>query len=296
MAIQMHTENVIVALAGQGLRAMELKGPGLAERAHGDVGLRWSGDIDILVHRDDLPASVDLLRTMGYEAPRDPVDRQGLPMLHFSLEHATRLTVEVHWRVHWYEDAFSADLLRRATPSGTGSLVAEPKDEAAAILLFMARDGFFGLRILSDLTGWWERNSDPARRGLLDDHVDEYPELRRAWQAAAIVAEQAGGLPAGGLVSEVKPDRRMTRAVRLSAWSHRDDRDQLAANVALIDGLLAPPSTLGGFVRRLLQPEHPLAHVVKVSLRWVYAVWRIRRYAWEHDLLDGVRHRRLLEM
>ena len=294
MAVQAHTQNVIAALAAQGLRALELKGPGLAERAHGDIGLRSSGDIDVLVHRSDLFGAVDLLRTMGYGAPRDPVDRHGLPPLHFSLPHDTRPTVEVHWRVHWYEDAFSADLLSRATSHDGGSLVAEPVDEAATLLLVYARDGFAGLRILSDLTGWWERHSGTCQAGLLDDHLAAYPGLARAWRAAALVAERLGGLPAGGLVSEVaKPDRRMTLAVKLPSWSQRDDRDQLAANVALVDGLLTPPSMLGRFWRRQFQTEQPVAHVVKVSLRWVYALWRIRRRPWDHDLLDGVRQRRL---
>jgi hypothetical protein len=293
MAIQAHTEIVMAALAAEGLRALELKGPGLAERAHGDLGLRSSGDIDVLVHRRDLFAAVDLLRTMGYRDPQDPVDRHGVPLLHFSLLHATRPNVEVHWRVHWYEDVFSADLLTRATPSQDGSLVPEPVDDAAALLLFYARDGFCGLRILCDLTGWWERHHpNTDGRGLLDGHLAEYPELVPSWQTAALVAEQVGGLPAGGLVSKAaEADRRTTLAARLASWSQRDDRDQLAANAALIDGLFTPRSKLGGFVRRLLLPERPFAHVVKVSLRWIYALWRIRQGPWDQDLVDGTRRR-----
>jgi hypothetical protein len=290
MAVQAHTQNVIAAFATEGIRAMELKGPGLAERAHGDVGLRSSGDIDVLVHRRDLFGAVELLRATGYDAPRDPVDRHGVPLLHFSLPHPTRPVVEVHWRVHWYEDAFAADLLRRATPSRDASLVPDGADDAAALLLFYARDGFGGLRILSDLTGWWERHADADRSGLLDGHVAQYPELARTWRAAALVAEQVGGLPTGGLVSQaLPPDRRATLAVRLTSWSQRDDSDQLAANLELIDGLFTPRAKLGGFLRRLLPPERPLTHVVKRLARWVYALWRIRRHPWDHDLLESAR-------
>ncbi len=287
MAMQAHTQSALAALAAEGLRALELKGAGLAERAHGDVGLRSSGDIDVLVDRSDLFAAVDVLKTMGYGEPGDPIDRDGLPHLHFGVRHATRPVVEVHWRVHWYEDAFSGDLLGRATPRPDGSLVPEPVDDAASLLLFFARDGFVGLRLLSDLTGWWDRHSDTGRAGLLDDHVAAYPELARTWRAAALVAEQLGGLPAGGLVSHLdKPDRRMALVVRLPAWSQRDDRDQLAANEALIDGLLTPFSEIRVFVRRRLLPPNPLVHIVKVSLRWAYALWRIRRRPWDHDLLE----------
>lgn len=292
MAVEAHTEHVIGALATEGLRGLELKGPGLAKRAHGDVGLRSSGDIDVLVNRRDLSAAVDLLRTMGYHAPRDRLDRRGLPFLHFSLPHAVLPAVDVHWRVHWYEDAFSADMLERATPGEDGSLVPKPIDDVAALLLFYARDGFSGLRILCDLTGWWERHANTGREALLDDHVARYPNLARTWQAAALVAEQVGGLPAGRVMSQaVERDRRTSLAVRLASWSQRDDRDQLAANEALIDGLLTPRSTREEFARRLFLPDRPLAHLVKVSLRWVYALWRIRRSGWDQDLLDGVRRR-----
>ena len=51
----------------------------------------------------------------------------------------------------------------------------------------------------------------------------------------------------------------------------------------IVDGLLAPPSTLGGFVRRRFEepPSRPQVHVLKKSLRWVYALWRIRRGPWD---------------
>ena len=57
------------------------------------------------------------------------------------------------------------------------------------------------LRILSDLTGLWERHSDTGRTGLLDDHAAAYPELARTWRAAALVAGLACGPPGGEMAA-----------------------------------------------------------------------------------------------
>jgi hypothetical protein len=49
-----------------GLAAMPYKGPVLAELAYGDIGLRKSGDIDLLILRDEFAQVSDALREFGY--------------------------------------------------------------------------------------------------------------------------------------------------------------------------------------------------------------------------------------
>ena len=45
----------------RGIRMLVFKGPTLALDAYGDLSLRECGDLDLLVHRDDLPEVIDLL-------------------------------------------------------------------------------------------------------------------------------------------------------------------------------------------------------------------------------------------
>ena len=143
-------------LEAAGIDCLALKGPLLAQRIHGDLGLRSSGDVDLLVEPARLDEAVALVRRDGFAPPPDKRSRAGLPELHYRLDDPTgRLPrVELHWRIHPYEQSFSRDLLRRSAVDGSGVRIACPADELAALLLFYARDGFAGLRLASDLAAW----------------------------------------------------------------------------------------------------------------------------------------------
>jgi hypothetical protein len=82
----------------------------------------------------------------------------------------------------------------------------------------------------------------------------------------------------------------------VGSWSQEGSRDQLAANVSLVDGLLAPRRALRGFVGRQLLPSATriaefyelrsprsaqiayfrLAHLAKMVGRYLLALWRVR--------------------
>lgn len=53
--------------------AMWFKGPLLAQQVYGDLGRREFGDLDVLVHWEDLPAAVEVLRGRGYHLDQ-PLD------------------------------------------------------------------------------------------------------------------------------------------------------------------------------------------------------------------------------
>lgn len=275
MALQAETSRLLGLLERRGLRAVALKGPGLAERAHGDIGLRSAGDVDVLVARGDLDAAVAVLRGDGY-APSGDRSHD----LHRTLSAPGRPEAELHWRVHWHEQRFSGDVLGRCGPGPDGRLVARVEDEAAMLLLFHARDGFLGLRLPADIAGWWDRQVDGGRRGLLDEHAVRYPELARTWRAAALAAEPVTGISAARWLTPCpRTGTRIRLAVRLASWSGRGDYDQHVADVALVDGLLAPAGALPCYVRRQLRgaPGNVLLHAAKVLARFTVALWRVRR-------------------
>jgi hypothetical protein len=273
MAVEVQTADAIELLAGHGIASMPQKGVALAEAAHGDVGLRRSGDIDLLVRPEQLHAAVAALMAVGYSAPADPLGPDGMPSLHLRLDHPQRLPIEVHWRIHWYEQQFSRDLLERRTPV----------DIAAALLLMYARDGFYGVRLSADVAGYWDRHRDEIGRGALDQHAQRYPELARAWWTAALVAEQVAAVPAGTWFSN-RPtlNRRAQLAARLANWSQSGDRDQLIANIGLVDALLAPADELPSVIRRELRsmPSGPAAHGAKTAVRWIAALGRTSLGSW----------------
>ena len=153
------------------------------------------------------------------------------------------------------------------------------------------------MRHAADIAAWGDHHEAfGATAGLLDEHAAAYPDITSALRAAAIGAERHAGVPARALLSGVDHlDRRERLAVALADWAAEGDRDQLAANIALVDGLLAPGGRLVEFVRRqLLRPASSLTaatepapvgiaalrvealHAIKTLARFGLALRRVR--------------------
>ena len=285
------TTRLVRALMDAGIVTLPLKGQPLAVRLYGLTGTRQSGDIDILVRHDQLRSATTVLRDMGYQAPRDRLDREGRPTLHHVMQGpAGWPDAELHWRIHWYATGFSAQMLERARPRPVdGILEPSPGDELTALLLYYARDGFAGLKLACDIAAFADHTAFAPDPPVLADVVAEHPELRASLTAAATVAERVVGFPADrhlgvGLAGPL--DRRRSLAIRLTNWRALGTKDQRAAEVALIDGLLCPPGGLAGFVQRqLISPYfletdrapvarvvEAVAHLTMVPLRWMYAL------------------------
>lgn len=269
-------------LASAGIRTLPLKGPLLAADVHGDTGLRETNDADLLVRRADLQRAAEILQAAGHSRPRDAIRRNGLPDLHLTLGHPSLPAVELHWRVHWDEPAFSEWMLARAREGPDGLLHAQPDDLAASLLLYYARDGFHGVRMAADIAAWWDRHGEAMPARFLEGHARRYPGLAPALSAAARCAEQLTGVPARSWLGDAAArGRRVDLATRFADWTQEGDRDQLAANISLVGGLLAAPGSGGSFVRRELSLPHAGAatnalHAAKLCARFALGLWHVR--------------------
>jgi hypothetical protein len=84
--------------------AIPLKGPVLARAVYGDESLRSNGDLDILIHREDLRAATDLLEARGYAPEHDLTDEQRSAHTNYawSLDFAGpegAIPLDLHWHV-----------------------------------------------------------------------------------------------------------------------------------------------------------------------------------------------------
>jgi hypothetical protein len=246
-------QRAVDMLADVGIRCAPLKGPQLGEAIYGDVGRRLSGDIDLLVAPEDLQRAVEVVGALGYDAPTDYIEASGLPQLHFGLRVARGElpSVELHWRIHWYERSFAHDRLLPPEVDRHGAWRPAPADELAALLLFYARDGFVDLRLATDLGAWWDRYGAELPRGALDEVAQTYPELARVIPVALEVAGRIVGLPSARIVEHARVlDLRDRIAIRLANPNPNASQSQIYADMGLIDGLLMPPGGLRSFVRR----------------------------------------------
>lgn len=255
--LQAIAARVMAALSDAEIRCTVLKGPALSEALYGDPGRRPSNDIDLLVAREQLHDAVEVVRGLGYRAPTDHIDERGLPSLHFALMHERNQLppVELHWRIHWYEQSFASE--RLLAPSGelTDAWRPAPIDELAALLLFYARDGFIDLRLATDVGACWDAFGAGLRPGSLDEVISVYPALKDVLVVAAMVAEKTVGLPLDRLTArQAALSKRGRIAVRLASPHPYVSQSQLYADMGLIDGLLAPPGGFRAFVRRQILP------------------------------------------
>ena len=246
------TDGILRRLEEVGIRAISLKGVDLSHRLYGNSASRESRDIDVLVLAQDLERAAALAqREFSYAPPIDAVATNGLPLLHYRLEHSTGWpSLELHWRVHWYDSASGAEMLRRSSMID-GQRVMTPRDELASLLLFYARDGFVGIRDLAAIAAWWDRHGSDLPRSGLAEFVDSFPELAPALATSAKVAADLAGLPLAPLrLGGHRSTLRERRAAHLADPQPGPDISRLLADMALVDLLLAPTLDPRGFVRR----------------------------------------------
>jgi len=177
---------VLDRLESIGVAAMPYKGPVLAALVYGDLALRRSADLDVLVRRADVLRSKAALAELGY-APRLQLTRaQERAYLATQCEYALdrargRLTVEIHWDVAPRDFAFQFDLARlwggARLAEATGIAVRVPAPEDALLMLVV-----HGTKHLWERLGW-----------LVDiaEFTDAHPDLD--WPALLARAGERGG-------------------------------------------------------------------------------------------------------
>lgn len=145
---------VIACLEEEGVRAIPFKGPTLALRAYGDVGLRQSGDLDIMVHRRDVPRIWKILITRGFTPKPELTSTQQAALLRFdcacNFDNGDGVVLDLHWAFVEPHSSLSFDVtplwdrLEPVTIGGNQLMTLSPED----LLLVLCLHGF---------THLWER-------------------------------------------------------------------------------------------------------------------------------------------
>jgi len=90
--------DLVRALAVAGIQAIVLKGPAVAMAAYDDYSRRTFGDIDLVLHRDDLAAARDFLIARGFVPDFPSAMESALIADQHALEFSdSRTRVELHW-------------------------------------------------------------------------------------------------------------------------------------------------------------------------------------------------------
>jgi len=141
-------------LGANGIRAIPFKGPTLAMRAYGDVGLRQFGDLDVLVPKRDVPQVKRLLVRRGFSPTPALNSAQQAALLKFdcayNFDNGQGVVLDVHWSLVERHSSFAFDpgpfwdRLETVTMGGKELLTLSTED----LLLVLCLHGF---------THVWER-------------------------------------------------------------------------------------------------------------------------------------------
>ncbi len=131
-------------LSALGLEAMPYKGLAAAEVLYGDIALRQSGDIDLLIHREDLPRIRDAVRELGYTPHTTLSAAEEREYLKSGYEYSFDGTagpnlLEVQWAIQprFYAIDFDMDgLFRRAAAINVAGRPVKTPSDSDLLLLF----------------------------------------------------------------------------------------------------------------------------------------------------------------
>ncbi|CAH1207765.1 hypothetical protein PAECIP111891_03093 [Paenibacillus allorhizoplanae] len=164
-------EQLSKSFAAQMIRSLVLKGPVLAADLYGDLSLRTSRDLDIMVPMDDLERVEELLCKLNYvkiEYPLTVLNDWKWRHHHITFYHAEkRTTVEVHWRLGpgpAKEPSFNELWERKRISTITSSPVhyLGREDLFSFLATHGARHGWSRLRWLVDIDRMLRQDLDTA--------------------------------------------------------------------------------------------------------------------------------------
>jgi hypothetical protein len=104
LALTKELTRLLTAFADRGIDAVPFKGPALAQSLYGNLALRRTIDLDILVRKEQISVAAALLFDEGYRLRPEMTPEQQIAHLssdyHFEFHHPDRrLHVEIHWQV-----------------------------------------------------------------------------------------------------------------------------------------------------------------------------------------------------
>ncbi|MGG0413122.1 nucleotidyltransferase domain-containing protein [Peribacillus simplex] len=149
-------ENLSRLFDGNQIRSLFLKGPVIAFDIYGEIALRTSKDLDILVQKTDLNRVEELLLSYGYER-EDLQDKVKKSKIHIAYFHPQKkVEIEIHWRLNsplLKEPSFNELWKRKRVSTLTTYQVYFLGEEDLFLFLIShgSRHGWFRLRWLADI-------------------------------------------------------------------------------------------------------------------------------------------------
>ncbi|MGQ3477920.1 nucleotidyltransferase domain-containing protein [Paenibacillus sp. TY11] len=191
-------------LVAHGIRVLMLKGPALAQQLYGDVSMRTSKDIDLLIAPDDMDEAEHWMKEAGYRSKSGEVRVLGSWKWkdhHASFLHPQkRVEIELHWRLHpdgggepSFDELWNCRQMGKAAGASRMVPLASADNRTAmtsCMYTLGSEHQFLYLSAHGARHGWFRL------RWLVD--IDRLAVRDVNWEALLPLLRRYGGLPAGG--------------------------------------------------------------------------------------------------
>ena len=281
------------------LPVLFLKGSSLAVLAYGNLGLRQSGDIDLLVSRQTLESAIGLVEQAGYRRFDPPPDIKGAQLrLLMSLRKdlgfvhgETGLRMDLHWQLFLNPHALDEDSIMARSR-------VVPLTEAMELRTLGEEDLFSYLCVHGALISW------RSLKGLADigallaaepeggaERLYRAAEVRNAGRSAAqamLLCQRLLGAPlAASLMATIRnsPKRRWLEQAALRALTREQDpRDaRFGTTLGSLSAFLLGQSwryRLAELRNLLTNQADILAVPLSERFRFLYPIMRLPLWVW----------------
>lgn len=211
------------AYTAAGVPVLGFKGAVLAQQIYGDLMQRHSGDIDLLFHPEHMETADRILRSCGYRRTRPDFDltpRQHSEYLKLKPEFeywsaATRIRVELHWRLEGLDEAeaWNDPVTCRLGGSEIGTL--SRTLDMRYLCEHGARHGWFRLFWLVDVALLLKAPRTDWTAVIV---AARCAGSERALAQAVLLADELLGVPVvPGWIPEERGERKIIAALRIEA-------------------------------------------------------------------------------
>jgi hypothetical protein len=166
-------------LEAHGLPAIPYKGPVLAASCYGNLALREFVDLDLLVHKRDVPRAKELLSAAGYQPQFRLTRAQEAAFLRYNCEHAfvhedDGSMVDLHWAITERFFSFPLDpeclweRLNRVSLGGSDFPTFSPEDLLLILCVHGSKDAWERLKYVCDVAELVRTHQDMDWRRVVE--------------------------------------------------------------------------------------------------------------------------------
>lgn len=275
-------EQISKLFAENEIKTLFLKGPALAHHLYGDISLRTSKDLDVLVREKDLAKVDALLLASGYVKDGAPFLLNGTKRKTHHVEYVhlqKKIQIEIHWRLHnppVKEPSFDELWQRKRRSALTSSPVFFLGEEDLFLHLVVhgARHGWFRLRWLVDMDKVFQKKLDYQQVKVLMKKLG-YAHLVGQ---AMILSSQLLDTPVN---KELKATTEGSRPTKLAkkAYVYICDSKEITSIISYLLSLKSPVQKVG-YLMTVAYPSYKDAKLLPLPKPLHFLYFPLRPFLW----------------